>query len=120
MCLLVINEFRTQMNAFFGHKTKEESSQQRRLGNLIKLVSQMQKENPNHVASLQAHFESLNLLIVFIDNFLMLGKSNEQHGHALNSLITKLNYVFDENTDFRRVETVQSLNSFLIECSSKL
>ena len=80
----------------------------------------MQKENPKHAARLQAHFESLNLLIFFVDNFLMLGKSNELHGLALNSLITKLNDYFDQNTDFRRVETLQSLNSFLIECSTKL
>ena len=117
-CINTIELFKQELNSLFISKSEDtETAARRRLGELIKLLSQIILHSNND--HLYGQYELLELLFIFLDNFIMISKQDQSIAKLLNHMIRQLTTVhFATSVDFRSAETVISMHEFLI--ASKL
>lgn len=118
-CIETIKLFKQELNDTF-----REATARTRLCHLIKLLTEVLGSSAVTQAQsdyLYAHYESLNLLLIFIDNFILLSKLNDHMGSYLNKVIVQINSeYFDKNIDFQTANRVQKLHSLIVSMPSGL
>lgn len=103
--------------------TFTEATARTRLCHLIKLITEVLGSAITQAQSecLYGQYESLNLLLIFIDNFILLSKQNEHMGSFLNQVIVQINTEhFNENVDFLTAQTVQKLHNLIVSMPAAL
>ena len=116
--------FKKNLNSLFlgdDDDLTDGSSTRIRLGELIKLLIQVLDNSPPDFAYLYGQYESLELLFIFIDNFMLLSKQSDLITSYLNHLVGQMNTeYFSETVDFCSLATLQRFHKFVIECDSKI
>lgn len=118
-CTESIRLFKQELSGTFT-----EATARTRLCHLIKLITGVLGSatiTQTHSEYLYGQYESLNLNLIFIDNFILLSKQNEHMGSYLNKVILQINTeYFNENVDFRTAQTVQKLHSLIVSVPAGL
>ncbi len=114
-CVETIRLFKKELN-----KTFAEAPVRNRLCELIKLLAEVLSSAiaQTKFEYLYGQYESLNLILIFMDNFLLLSKQNGYLDSLFNSVINQINNeYFNENVDFRTAETVERFQNLVVAMS---
>lgn len=114
-CLETVRLFNLKTKSFFLNKNKKEDESRHIISELLKLVSQVIKRNPEYQETLYSHNEALNIILILIDSFMAQAKVNDTVASVINNLITEINHMnMNISVNFKKLDTIKCLHAIIV------